>query len=240
MARRACGSRPNGCRCSRPCSRRARTPPKWWPRPTSRPWSRGGAGGDRARPARGLGSAHRGLARRLGGDPGRTHRCGARGAAGRGRGHARRLHRRRRAGERVVRATAAGAHPSLHRQAPARGDRAHRGTRLPALPVRLAARGAGAAHGGAGCGRRDPRAARGLRGPRQCLGDRDPAPPHQRVRTGVAGRAVPRGPLRLDAAGTAARGSGTRRRTGARHADRAAWHGATCGCGRASPARWTR
>ena len=90
-------------------------------------------------------------------------------------------------GERVVRAAPAGAHPPLHGEAAARGDRADRGPRLPALPVRLAARGAGAAHGGAGRGRRDPRAAGGLRGPGERLGDRDPAAPHQRVRTGVAG-----------------------------------------------------
>ena len=49
---------------------------------------------------------------------------------------------------RMVRAPPAGAHPSLHDQAAARRDRARRGARLPALPVPLAARRAGVAHGG--------------------------------------------------------------------------------------------
>ena len=39
----------------------------------------------------------------------------------------------------MVRAPAAGAHPPLHAEAAARRDRAGRGARLPALPVRLAA-----------------------------------------------------------------------------------------------------
>ena len=43
---------------------------------------------------------------------------------------------------RVVRAAAAGAHPPLHGRPPARRDRAGRGARLPALPARVAARGA--------------------------------------------------------------------------------------------------
>ena len=48
--------------------------------------------------------------------------------------------RRARATRRMVRAPAARAHPPLHAEAAARRDRAGRGARLPALPVRLAAR----------------------------------------------------------------------------------------------------
>ena len=112
------------------------------------------AGGGGARPPGGLGSGHRaGARRRSSGCRVSAHRGGPRGAAGGRLCHARRLHAD--APPRgVVRAAPAGAHPPLHGQAPARGDRAGRGARLPALPVRLAARGAGAAHGGPGCGAR--------------------------------------------------------------------------------------
>ena len=47
---------------------------------------------------------------------------------------------------RMVRAAPAGAHSSLHGQAPARRDRAGAGAGLPALPVRVAARAARSAH----------------------------------------------------------------------------------------------
>ena len=161
-------------------------------------------------------------ARRLARPAGGAHRRGARGAAGRRLRDARRLHGRGGGGLGVVRAAPAGAHPPLHRQAPARRDRAHRGARLPALPVRMAARDAGRAHGRTGRGGRDPRAAGGLRGAGERLGDRDPARPHQRVRTGVARRAVPGRALRVDAAGAAPRRPRARRGPGARHADRAA------------------
>ena len=74
------------------------------------------------------------LAAPLGLEP-RRHRGRARGAAGRRLRDARALHAGRGRG-RVVRAPAARAHPPLHGQAPARRDRAGRGARLPALPVR--------------------------------------------------------------------------------------------------------
>ena len=57
----------------------------------------------------------------------------------------------------VVRPPPARAHSSLHRQATARRDRAGAGARLPALPVRLAARHADNAHAGTGCRRRRAR-----------------------------------------------------------------------------------
>ncbi len=150
------------------------------------PRGAGGAGGGGARAARGFRSRERGVPRANPGPAGDADRCGARGAAGGGLRHARRVQRRGRAGERVVRAAPAGAHPPLHGETAARGDRAHRGARLPALPVRLAARDAGGAHGGTGRGRRGAGAAGGLRVPGERLGDRDPAPPHQRVRAGLA------------------------------------------------------
>ena len=54
----------------------------------------------------------------------------------------------------VVRATAARAHPPLHRQATARGNRTGRSARFPALPVRVAARDARGTHAGTGRRRR--------------------------------------------------------------------------------------
>ena len=108
----------------------------------------------------------------------------------------------------MVRAPAARAHPPLHRQAPARRDRAGRGARLPALPVRLAARRRRRADGRAGCGRRRGRPARRLRGAGRRLGDRDPAGAPRRLRAGLARRPLPRRARRLGAA-AAARASGT-------------------------------
>ena len=75
----------------------------------------------------------------------------------------------------MVRAAPACAHPSLHGEAAARGDRAGLRARLSALPVRLAGRLARCAHGrpaGARCG---GRAACGLRGASCCMGRSDPA-----------------------------------------------------------------
>ena len=105
-----------------------------------RDWSRrGGAGRNSARPAGGL---RPGDAGRVGGAAGPRagrNRAGAGGAASRGLCDARAVHRRRQC-RRMVRPAAARAHPSLYRQAPARRDRAGRRARLPAVPVRLAAR----------------------------------------------------------------------------------------------------
>ena len=89
---------------------------------------------------------------------------------------------------RMVRAPAARAHPPLYGQAAARRDRAGRGARLPALPVRLAARGTERPHGRAGRARRSGRPARRLRGAGRRLGDRDPAGPPRRLRAGLARR----------------------------------------------------
>ena len=103
-------------------------------------WPAGGSGtGD----ARRIGSAARTGAGR---DQRRADRTG-----GRGLRPARPLH----AGQqrrRMVRPASARAHPSLHGPAPARRDRAGRRARLPALPVRLAARDRRDAPGRAGCG----------------------------------------------------------------------------------------
>src|SRR5204862_176478 len=109
-----------------------------------------------------------------------------RSAAGGGRVDARRVHGHAAPGGRVVRKAAARAYPRLHRQAAARRDRAHRGARLRALPPRLAARHARASHGGSRCGGRGARAARGLRGAGERLGDGDPARAHRRVRARLA------------------------------------------------------
>ena len=103
------------------------------------------------------------------------HRRRARGARGRRLRACAAASRRSGSGGRMVRAPAARAHPPLHGQAPARRDRAGRRARLPALPVRLAARRAGCAHGGAGRARDPGRPARRLRGAGRRLGDRDPA-----------------------------------------------------------------
>ena len=100
--------------------------------------------------------------------------AGARRVAGRRVRAARAFHAGRRAG-RMVRAPAARAHPPLHAEAAARRDRAGRGARLPALPVRLAAGDRRHPHGGAGRARRGARPARRLRGAGRSVGDRDPA-----------------------------------------------------------------
>ncbi len=100
--------------------------------------------------------------------------------------HARQLHAGRRR-HTMVRAPPAGTHQPLHGQAPAPGDRAGRQRRFPALPVRLAARHAGRAHGGARCGRRRDLPAGGLRGRRGCLGSGDSARARIRLRAGLAG-----------------------------------------------------
>src|SRR5207302_406179 len=104
----------------------------------------------------------------------------------------------------------------------ARRDRAHRGARLRALPPRLAARHAQRSHGGSRCGGRGARAARGLRGAGQRLGDRDPAQPHRRVRARLARWTVPRRSFPVDVAQRPPQRPGARRSAGARHAVRAA------------------
>ena len=187
--RRSCGSRAERLPLFRALFPQATTAPEVTTPPAHERSAqcRGGPDRDRARPARGLrpGDRAEALATRPGSQRD-AHRAGARGAAGGRLRHARRLHRRCRTGLGVVRAAPAGAHPPLYGQAAARGDRADRGARLPALPLRLAARRAGSAHGGPGRGRRDPRAAGGLRGAGERLGDRDPARAHRRVRARLA------------------------------------------------------
>ena len=76
--------------------------------------------------------------------------------------------------ERVVRPGAPCPHPPLYAASPEGGDRAGRGARFPALPVRLAEGRRRSAHGGAG--RAPPGAlhARGFRGAGESLGDRNP------------------------------------------------------------------
>ncbi len=112
---------------------------------------------------------------------------------------------------RMVRAPAAGAHPPLHAEAAARRDRAGRGARLPALPVRLAAGHRRDPHGRAGRARRGARPARRVRGAGRRLGDRDPAGARRRIRAGLARRPVPRRPHRLGPAAAAQRRGPERR-----------------------------
>ena len=122
----------------------------------------------------------------------------------------------------MVRAPAAGAHPPLHGQAPARRDRAGRGARLPALPVRLAARDGRRAHGGPGRARRRGRPARRLRGAGRRLGDRDPAGAARATtsRPGSTTTASPdASPGRGCGRATAANGERARRVAGAHDAD---------------------
>jgi ATP-dependent Lhr-like helicase len=145
----------------------------------------------RQKPAIGVPDAYAGRGHRR--RPGRTPRprvrrhCLRAGGAGGGRlRHARTLHpRRQRRG--MVRKAAAGTHPPVHDQAPAGRDRTGCGPRLPALPVRLAARHGRDADGGAGRAGRDHRATRRFRGRRRRLGERDPARPHRRLRARLAG-----------------------------------------------------
>ena len=127
-------------------------------------------GGDRARAARGLGPGHAREPSRdsLGLAPAPV-RAALAALQARGLRDARPVHAGRRRGG-VVRAAAARAHPSLHRQAAARRDRAGGGAGFPALSVRVAAGAAGCAHAGLGCGRGRARAARRLRGARRAPG----------------------------------------------------------------------
>ena len=104
---------------------------------------------------------------------------------------------------RMVRAPPAGAHPSLHDQAAARGDRAGGRARLPALPVPLAARRARGAHGRREGARRHHRAARRLRRAGRRVGERDFAGAPRRLRAELARCALPRRAGDLDAAALA-------------------------------------
>ena len=144
----------------------------------------------------------------LGAERGRSRVAGA---GGRRLCHARAVHaRHRRRG--VVRAPVARPHSSLHGQAPARRDRAGRSPRFPALPVELAARRAGCAHGGPGRPRNRGRPARRFRGARRRLGSRDPARAGVRLRAGLARRSLPRGTCGVDAAARSQRALGQRPR----------------------------
>ena len=142
--------------------------------------ARCGADRDPARSAGGTGAGHAGRARRAARARARRGRSRPRRAADRRLRHARALHAGGGRG-RMVRAPAARPHPPLHGQAPARGDRAGRRARLRALPAPLAARRGRRTHAGAGRARSDRGAARGLRGSRRRLGDRDPAGTPRRV-----------------------------------------------------------
>ena len=103
-----------------------------------------GVGGQRcigrhpARQAGGTGTGDPGRAGRAFGIGGGRHRRSAGRAGSRGLCAAWPLHARQQRGG-VVRSAAACPHPSLHGPSPSRRDRAGRRTRLPALPVRLAA-----------------------------------------------------------------------------------------------------
>ena len=109
----------------------------------------------------------------------------------------------------MVRAPAARTHPPLHGQAAARGDRAGRRARLPALPVRLAAGRARHPNGGARRGRSDCRPTRRVRGAGWRLGNRDPAGAHRRVRASLARRSLPRRTDRMGATAAVAAASRT-------------------------------
>src|SRR5690554_3029325 len=119
----------------------------------------------------------------------------------------------------MVRAASAGAYPPLHRQALASGNRAGGTPGFPALSVRLATPGADDAGGGRGRRGGGARTAGGLPGGGRGLGGRAAAGAPEALREWLAGCAVPLGPGGLGAAG---RSAGVRRRTGVRHADRAA------------------
>ena len=90
---------------------------------------RGRAGGSGSRAAGGCRTHHSAGTGAVAGTAGRyRHRCRPRRAAGRRICHARRIHQRGSGGQRVVRAAATGAHPPLHREAPA-GSRSSPSTR---------------------------------------------------------------------------------------------------------------
>ena len=101
--------------------------------------------------------------------------------------------------KRMVRPVAAGAHPSLHAQPPARGNRAghHRG--LHAFPVRVAAPRAGDAADRARRAARSPRRARRVRTGSGRMGADRAAGAHRRLRAIDAGHAVPERRDRVDA-----------------------------------------
>ncbi|MNP09059.1 hypothetical protein D3C76_1011500 [compost metagenome] len=137
-----------------------------------------------------------------------------------------------------MRASPAGAHPSLHGEAPAPRDRAGGARRFHALPVRLAARlagFAGARGGGAGwCAQPAGR----LPGRGRRLGKRHPAAARVRLWHQLAGRPVPRRPAGLGTAAVALDGQSRSRRPAAQHTHRAAATAATgaverivCRCG---------
>ena len=94
----------------------------------------------------------------------------------------------------------AGAHPSLHAQPPARGDRASLHRRLHALPLRVAAPRAGDASHGTGRAARSPRRARRIRIGSGRMGAYGPAGAHRRLRAIDARHAVPERRDRVDAA----------------------------------------
>ena len=119
---------------------------------------------------------------------------------------------------RVVRPAAAGAHPSLHAQSPARRDRAGQPGRLHALPVRLAARRSGEPADRRRRPAGGPRAARRLRAGGRRVGARRPAGARRPLRAVDARHAVPDRRSRLGAAVRA--GGRGRRRWSARRRSR--------------------
>ena len=155
---------------------------------------------DRARPPARARPGDGGCARRAARAAARRRRGRAGAARSGGLGDARPVLAGR-GRDRVVRAAAARAHPSLHGAPAARGDRAGGGAGLPALPLPLAARRTRVARRRRRRARGDRLPARRLRGAGGGVGDRAPAGARQRVRPGVARRAEPRGPRRVDAPG---------------------------------------
>ena len=135
----------------------------------------------------------------------------------------------------MVRTPAAGAHSPLHRQAPARRDRAGRGARLPALSAGLAAGHARYAHGRAGRARRRRRVSskasrrRPAPGrPRSCRRASPTTSRHGSTINVYRGASPGHGCGRAMHAPTAA--SAARRRCGPRRSF--CWRAVTPGCGR--------
>ncbi len=187
-----------------------------------RPLARRCVGRNPARTSRGTWSGGRRCAGGAAWRDGWRDRGRARGSAGGRLRHARALYVGRNDG-RMVRAPPARAHPPLHRQAAAGGDRAGRGARLPALPLRLAACRAGCTHGGAGRHRHRAGAARRLRGAGRCLGERDPVGAARRLRGALARCPLPCRAGELGAVASRKRPIERRkpRNAGAHHADHA-------------------
>ena len=119
----------------------------------------------------------------------------------------------------MVRAAAAGTHPSLHGESAAARNRTGRSAGLRALLVRMATSRTGSAGRGRRCGRQHRFAARRFRSAGCRVGNRDSSCARQRIRSGVAGRAEPRRPSRVDAHRAAQSKRRTRTESGAHDTD---------------------